>query len=82
MVRDAAHRLPGAVRQGQAEKRRRLAGVVHEKLVEVAEAEEQKRVGIHLPLHGPILLEHRSKPFLCHGDSALRSRNYPFAPDP
>ena len=66
MVRDAAHRLAGAVREREAEQGGGLAGVVHEQLVEVAEAEEEQRVAVHLPFHRGVLPQHRRELFV-HG---------------
>ena len=63
VVRDAAHRLAGAVGEGEAEKGGGAAGVVHEQLVEVPEAEEEQRVAVQVLPHRAVLAQHRGEFF-------------------
>ena len=63
VVRDAAHRLAGAVGEGEAEEGGGAAGVVHEQLVEVPEAEEEQRVAVQFLPHRAVLPQHRGEFF-------------------
>ena len=63
VVRDAAHRLAGAVGEGEAEEGGGAAGVVHEELVEIPEAEEEQRVAVQVLPHRAVLAQHRGEFF-------------------